>query len=175
MKSTFLKIFILAAFAFSTTEATAQTKAANTDADSYSAHQDGWLVNLDEAYEISKKTGKPILANFTGSDWCGWCKRLSANVFVHDEFKKWASDNVVLLELDYPRRTQIPTKYRQQNANLQRAFQVRGFPTIWVFNLDKDANTNQFNIEALGKTGYAKTVTDFTSGVDQMITRKEGE
>ncbi|WP_235297940.1 thioredoxin family protein [Portibacter marinus] len=141
----------------------------------YQAHQEGWLVNLDEAYEISKKTGKPILANFTGSDWCGWCKRLSANVFVHDEFKQWANENVVLLELDFPRRFQLPVKYRQQNANLQQAFGVRGYPTIWVFNLDKNETTNQFNIEALGKTGYAKTVEDFTSGVDQMIARKEGE
>lgn len=166
MKNTFLKICFFAFLAFS-----ASTIFAQSD-DNYKAHQDGWLVNLDEAYEISKKTGKPIMANFTGSDWCGWCKRLSANVFIHDDFKSWAKDNVVLLELDFPRRTTIPTKYRQQNANLQRAFQVRGFPTIWVFNLDKDPNTNQFNIEALGKTGYAKTVSDFTNGVDKMIDKK---
>ena len=43
----------------------------------YTAENPGWLVNVDEAYAISKKTGKPILANFTGSDWCGWCKRLT--------------------------------------------------------------------------------------------------
>ncbi len=169
MKSKILNILFLAVFTFTVSSVTGQEK------QEYTAHQDGWLVNLDEAYEISKETGKPILANFTGSDWCGWCKRLSANVFVHDEFKKWASENVVLLELDYPRRTQIPTKYRQQNANLQRAFQVRGYPTIWVFNLDKDAETNQFNIKALGKTGYAKTVEDFTNGVDQMIAQNAGE
>lgn len=169
MKSTFFKFCFVAILGLSANFLMAQEKS------DYKAHQDGWLVNLDEAYEISKKTGKPILANFTGSDWCGWCKRLSANVFVHDEFKKWASENVVLLELDFPRRTQIPMQYRQQNANLQKAFGVRGYPTIWVFNLDKDATTNQFNIEALGKTGYAKTVQDFTSGVDQMIARKEGE
>ena len=112
MKSTFLKFFILAAFAFSTTVVSAQTKTATAQAaaDDYKAHQDGWLVNLDEAYELSKETGKPIMANFTGSDWCGWCKRLSANVFVHDEFKQWASENVILLELDYPRRFKIPAK-----------------------------------------------------------------
>ncbi len=143
--------------------------------DDYKAHQEGWIVNLDDAYEISKKTGKPIMANFTGSDWCGWCKRLSANVFVHDEFKKWAEKNVVLLELDFPRSIQIPMKYRQQNQNLQQAFRVTGFPTIWVFNLEKDANSNQFNIEALGKTGYTNTVAEFTAGVDQMIKKKEGQ
>lgn len=144
-------------------------------AETFSATQDGWLVDLDEAYALSKKTGKPILANFTGSDWCGWCKRLSANVFVHDEFKQWAKKNVILLELDYPRRKQIPARYQQQNANLQQAFQVRGFPTIWVFYLDKDEKTNQFNVNALGKTGYTQTVQEFTSGVEQIINSKAGQ
>jgi protein disulfide-isomerase len=37
----------------------------------YKAGHEGWLVDVDEAYELHKKTGKPIMANFTGSDWCG--------------------------------------------------------------------------------------------------------
>ena len=47
----------------------------------YTAENEGWLVDVDEAYAESQKTGKPILANFTGSDWCGWCKRLTKSVF----------------------------------------------------------------------------------------------
>jgi len=139
----------------------------------YKATQDGWLFNIEEAYQQSQESGKPILANFTGSDWCGWCKKLAANVFVKDEFKEWAEENVILLELDFPRRTNIPNNIRQQNNNLKNAFKVTGFPTIWVFFMDKDEN-NQFNINALGKTGYTKTVDQFTSGVDQMIDRAEG-
>lgn len=138
--------------------------------EAYKAENEGWLVNLDEAYEISKKSGKPILANFTGSDWCGWCKRLTKDVFSQNEFKSWASKNVVLLELDFPRRKQLPENIRSQNSGLQRAFQIRGYPTIWVFNIDKDA-AGKFQIEALGKTGYTKTVAEFTSGIDKMITR----
>lgn len=139
--------------------------------DKYAAGNEGWLVKMDEAYELSKKTGKPIMANFTGSDWCGWCKRLTASVFSKPEFKKWAEKNVVLLELDFPRRKQLPDEIRQQNASLQRAFSVRGFPTVWVFNLEKDTEKNGFSIEALGKTGYTPTVEQFTSGVDQMLAR----
>ena len=140
--------------------------------ETYTAENPGWLVNLDEAYEVSQKTGKPILANFTGSDWCGWCKRLTASVFVHDEFKSWADDNVVLLELDFPRRKTLPQEYREQNSGLQQAFKVRGYPTIWVFDLEKDAATNQYNIEALGKTGYTKTVSEFTTNIEQMIAKR---
>lgn len=142
------------------------------DLGDYSAKNDGWLVLIDEAYEQSLKTGKPIMANFTGSDWCGWCKRLDKSVFHHQEFKDWAEENVVLLELDFPRRFQVPPHIKEQNTNLQRAFGVRGFPTIWLFDLTKD-NAGQFNVEALGKTGYTKTVAEFTDGISQMMAKRK--
>ena len=137
----------------------------------YKAKNEGWLVSIEEAYAESKKSNKPIMANFTGSDWCGWCKRLDKSVFHHDEFKQWAKKNVVLLELDYPRRFQVPAEVKEQNANLQRAFGVRGFPTVWVFDMDKDAS-GQFNVNALGKTGYTKTVAEFTTGIEEMLSRR---
>ena len=137
----------------------------------YTAENEGWIVSLEEAYALSKKTGKPILANFTGSDWCGWCKKLTASVFTHKEFKDWAAENVILLELDFPRRKQLPTEIRQQNASLQQAFKITGYPTIWVFGLEKDAN-GQFQIDAYGKTGYAKTPAEFTAAIDRMIDNK---
>lgn len=113
-----------------------------------------WHLYIEDAKAVSDKTGKPILANFTGSDWCGWCIRLKKEVFNTPEFKKWAADNVVLLELDFPRRTEIPEDLKAQNASLQQAFQVRGFPTLWAFNLEFNKTTKQFNINPLGSVGY---------------------
>lgn len=164
------KFVLLASVLLFSAAAMAQTSATGA----YKAANEGWLVDLDEAYKISKKTGKPIMANFTGSDWCVWCKRLTAAVFSKPEFKKWADKNVVLLELDFPRRFQIPNDIRQQNASLQQAFKVTGYPTVWVFNLDKDAN-GQYNISALGKTGYTATVQEFTGNVDKMIAQGKGK
>ena len=46
-----------------------------------------WLINYDEVYNKSIKENKPILANFTGSDWCGWCKKLKKAVFDTETFK----------------------------------------------------------------------------------------
>ena len=134
----------------------------------YEAENEGWLVSLDEAYELSQETGKPIMANFTGSDWCGWCKRLTATVFSQDEFTTWADDNVVLLELDYPKRKTVPEEIKQQNAGLQQAFKIRGFPSVWVFDLDKD-EAGKFNINAYGKTGYKASVSEFTNEVDGFL------
>lgn len=134
---------------------------------SYKANHEGWLVSLEEAHVLSNKTGKPILANFTGSDWCGWCKRLSANVFDHKEFQDWAKQNVILLELDYPRGKQIPQDIASQNSNLQQAFGITGFPTIWVFKVKKEKE--QYNIIPYGKTTYAQDVPTFTGAVKQIM------
>ena len=135
---------------------------------------EGWLVSIEEAYELSDKTNKPILANFTGSDWCGWCKRLKAEVFSKPEFKEWAKDNVVLLELDFPRKTKLPEEQSRQNYELQRAFQVSGFPTIWVFDLKRPETSKQFEIHAYGKTGYVRGgQSEFIQSVNQMIASKK--
>jgi thioredoxin-related protein len=145
----------------------------NLNTESYKAHNEGWLVSMDEAIALSEKTGKPIMANFTGSDWCGWCIRLTNDVFSKKEFKQWAEKNVILLEVDFPRRIQLPENIKAQNANLQQTFNVRGYPTVWVFNLKKDLTNNQYQIEALGSTGYSQDVNTFTNSIDSMI--KQGK
>ena len=114
-----------------------------------------WYTDFNEAAKISQKTKKPILANFTGSDWCGWCKVLKREVFVTPEFQKWAKKNVILLELDFPRRKKIAPELKKQNAALQRAFGVRGYPTVWLFNVGDGANPKK-DLQPLGKTGYVK-------------------
>ena len=155
----FLFLFVFAAF----------TGFSQTEVEGYKAKNEGWLVKIEEAHALSEKTGKPIMANFTGSDWCGWCKRLDAAVFTKPEFKKWAAENVVLLELDYPRRKSVPDAIRQQNASLQQAFGVRGFPTVWVFKLEEGEQQGQISILGLGKTGYKSNVKEFTNDIDRMI------
>jgi len=112
-----------------------------------------WYTDVAKANEISKATNKPLFALFTGSDWCVWCKRLQKDVFSKPEFIQWANKNVVLLELDFPRSKQLSPEMMQQNASLQQAFNVQGYPTIWVFYLHPKA-TNSFDIEALGSLGY---------------------
>lgn len=113
-----------------------------------------WHTDFAKANELSKETGKPIFAFFTGSDWCGWCKRLQAAVFAKPAFVTWASEKVILLELDFPRRTQLPDSLKQQNQQLAGVFKVRGYPTCWLFETTKNEETNQINIVAFGSLGY---------------------
>ncbi len=113
-----------------------------------------WYTDIMKANDVSKASNKPIFAFFTGSDWCGWCKKLQADVFAKPEFIKWAKKNVVLLELDFPRGKQLPPELAQQNQGLQQTFKVQGYPTIWMFFLDKNEKTKQIGINALGSCGY---------------------
>lgn len=134
----------------------------------YKSDKEGWLVDMEEAYAISQKEGKPILANFTGSDWCGWCKKLDADVFRKPEFQDWAKKNVVLLELDFPRRKQLPPKYREQNAALGNAMRITGYPTIYLMELTKDA-AGKMNINPLGRAGYTASATDFIKTIEGFM------
>jgi protein disulfide-isomerase len=89
-----------------------------------------WETNMEQASQIAIKTKKPLLMFFTGSDWCGWCIRLQNEVLKKPEFAAWAKENVVLLELDYPRRTPQLPEIQKQNAELQQGFQIQGFPKL---------------------------------------------
>ena len=119
----------------------------------FSQEKAKWYIDFEKAAQVSLQTGKPILADFTGSDWCGWCIKLKKEVFNTSQFKDWADQNVVLLELDYPRRKQQDEKIKKQNRELQQIFQVRGYPTIHIFNV-KVNKENQLEFVPLGQTGY---------------------
>ena len=111
-----------------------------------------WQTDVTKALEISKKTKKPLLLFFTGSDWCGWGIRLQKEVLKTPEFAAWAKDNVVLVELDFPRRTQLAPEMQKQNNELVQLFEIRGYPTVWLVNASmKEGKTN---FEKLGSTGY---------------------
>ena len=112
------------------------------------------MVGLAQVHELSKANNKPIFAFFTGSDWCGWCKRLQQNVFAKAEFIQWAQKNVILLELDFPRGKQLPPELSQQNQRLQQALCGGGYPTVWLLYTTKNDTTNSFNLNTLGSLGY---------------------
>jgi thioredoxin-related protein len=111
-----------------------------------------WETDMNKALEVSKKTKKPLFLFFTGSDWCGWCIRLQKEVFKTPEFAKWAKDNVVLVELDFPRQAAQTPEIKKQNMELQQTFMVQGYPTVWFVNGSK--KDGKINLEKIGSTGY---------------------
>lgn len=107
--------------------------------------EDQWLSNFEVAKKQAAKKKVPILVDFTGSDWCGWCVKLKKEVFSKEAFKNYAEKNLVLLKLDFPRNKKLPEETRNQNIKLMQKYGVRAFPTILI--LDSKG-------KVLGKTGY---------------------
>ncbi len=118
-----------------------------------------WETKIEDAVKIAKKENKAILVNFTGSDWCIWCKKLQGEVFSQAEFAKYANDNLVLVKLDFPRNVKQSKAVQEYNRGLMKKYGVRGFPTILL--LDK-------NGEYLKTTGYQQ------GGAKNYVTHLKG-
>ncbi|SFZ93487.1 protein disulfide-isomerase [Flaviramulus basaltis] len=126
-----------------------------TSANSVAQEKLTWHTDMNKAFEIASKENKILLLFFTGSDWCGWCIRLQNEVLKTSDFEKWAKDNVVLVELDFPRKTQQEATIKSQNSQMQKMFQVRGYPTVYFAKPEKTAEGKK-NLNTLGSTGYVR-------------------
>ena len=92
-----------------------------------------WYTDLDEAKAVAAKENKPLLVDFTGSDWCGYCIKLHAEVFDKPEFEEFAK-NYVLVELDFPNKKPQPAEEKAKNKATQTKFGVSGFPTVLLID-----------------------------------------
>lgn len=115
-----------------------------------------WNTDHAQAVAEAKANGRPILVNFTGSDWCGWCVRLREQVFDTGIFASWAKDRVVLLECDFPRSRSLPAEIVRQNEELADRYQIGGFPTILVL----DDQGRVLATSGYQRGGAAKWITD---------------
>ncbi|MGB5850142.1 MAG: thioredoxin family protein [Ignavibacteriaceae bacterium] len=104
-----------------------------------------WTANLEKAIETAKAENKAVLVNFTGSDWCKWCFKLSDEVFSKDAFKEYADENLILVKLDFPRSISQSNETKTYNQSLAQKYGVQGFPTIIIFNSQG---------KPVAKTGY---------------------
>lgn len=94
------------------------------------ANKAGWDDDYAKGLAEAAKENKLVLLDFTGSDWCGWCIKLDEEVFSKTEFKRFAKEKLVLVELDYPKGKNQTKKIKEQNAELKTKFKVSGYPTI---------------------------------------------
>ena len=109
------------------------------------ASKPGWVTDQPQALAKARTEKKLVLMDFTGSDWCGWCMKLDKEVFSTPEFQKYAQDHLVLVELDFPHKKQLPPALKTQNDMLGKKYAIEGFPTIIV--LDPQGNK-------VGELGY---------------------
>ena len=130
-----------------------------------------WHTDVNKAIELSIESEKPLFMFFTGSDWCGWCIRLQKEVFFKPDFVKWAKENLILVELDFPRRKKLDESLKQQNDNLRQMFAVRGYPTGWF--VVPEIEDKKVNFKRLGSQGYvAGGPTNWINGANKILGKK---
>lgn len=94
-----------------------------------------WIPTFKEASKKVKKTKRPLLIYFKGSDWCGPCKILDNNLFNTNKFKNLYEQELVLLEVDIPRNRDLLTPSKMnENLSLQKKYKVKSFPTLILVN-----------------------------------------
>ena len=109
---------------------------------------EGWVSDLGAAQAQAKATNRPILAVFSGSDWCKPCIMYEQEVFAKPEFAAYAKDKLVLAHFDFPRLKRNQPTPAQLKLNEAAAAQLNregDFPLAVVISPEG---------KVLAKTGY---------------------
>jgi protein disulfide-isomerase len=126
-----------------------------------------WSEDFADASSTAAEQGKYMLLNFTGSDWCGWCIKLDKEVFSQEAYEQFASENLVSVKLDFPRRKQLSPGVVAQNDQLQQKYGIRGFPTIIILSPEGDL---------VQQTGYRPGGPDaYIEYLQEVIAQHKGE
>lgn len=93
-----------------------------------------WGTNFGQALAQAKQENKLVLMNYTGSDWCSWCKKLKEDVFTKPEFVEYANKNLVLVEVDFPHAKPQAESLKKANQTLSERYGVEAYPTLIAVN-----------------------------------------
>jgi len=120
------------------------------------AGESGWLTDYEAAKAQAKAENKPIFINFTGTDWCGWCIKLEKEVFSKKEFQDYAKEHLVLMEVDFPRKKELPAEVKAQNKKLDKEFKIEGYPTLFLLDADGKKLSGDVGYREGGSAAYVE-------------------
>jgi len=149
MMKKYLMAFCLAMFTLGTSSAFAQQAQAT-------GSKIQWFTNYNTAVKEAAKNQKPIVLFFTGSDWCGWCKKMHQEVFSSPDFVSQVGNAFIFVDVDFPMNQQLAPEIAQQNNMLKQKFGVTGYPTVII--LDSKEN---FIAETGYRPGGGKAYADY--------------
>lgn len=95
----------------------------------------GFTDDFAAACAEAAKSGKHIVAVFSGSDWCHWCKVLERDYLSKKAFVDEAKKDFVLLFIDSPQdMSALSDAAKRQNAGLVAKYGIHGFPTVKILD-----------------------------------------
>jgi thiol-disulfide isomerase/thioredoxin len=115
---------------------------------------DLWSTDYAASIAQAAASKKPVLLEFTGSDWCPPCMKQNKDVFEQPAFGKFAKDKLVLVKLDFPRRKEQEAAIKERNQNLAAQYGVTGFPTIILLNSEGKELARQSGYGGGGVAGF---------------------
>jgi thioredoxin-related protein len=115
-----------------------------------------WMHDFEAAKAKAVKEGKPIFINFTGTDWCGWCIKLEKEVFTKKAFQDYAKENLVLVEVDFPKKKKQTAELKAQNKRLDKEYGVEGYPTLYLLDATGKKLTEDIGYREGGPEAYVE-------------------
>jgi uncharacterized protein YyaL (SSP411 family) len=107
-----------------------------------------WNSSLAAALQQAQATQRPVLAVFSGSDWCKPCMMLKQEVFDQPEFVQFTKDKFVLARFDFPRnkKNRLPDAQTKLNEEAAAKLNKEGeFPRVVLISPEG---------KILARTGY---------------------
>ncbi len=127
-----LSLFLIPFLAFAQPEANGSGSGAGSSTMMHSSSTQGiqWVTDYAMGMDQAKRENKPVFLYFTGSDWCGWCKKLDQEALSQPAFAQSIGNQFVFIKLDFPMNRNSNDSLMQQNTKLKQQYGVTGFPTV---------------------------------------------
>jgi thiol-disulfide isomerase/thioredoxin len=93
---------------------------------------DGWFEEFEPAQAEARRSGKDLLIDFGGSDWCAPCKWLKERIASKPEFITAATKHFVLVDIDDLRRatSKMPEGRKERYRALQQRYGIETYPSV---------------------------------------------
>lgn len=118
-------------------------------------------TDFRRSVEISRKTNRPLLLAFLGTDWSLTSLKLDREVFDQAAFADDSKYNFLLCKIHFYQTQERAPDIVAQNEQLAEKYRVQEFPTVIVLSPRG---------EELGRVGYIPGgVEKFASAVNALI------
>jgi|GEM_PF-3187266 len=93
-----------------------------------------WSLMFADAKKRSEVSGLPILALFTGPDWCPPCIQLEKEALGGRQFKEYVRQNFIPLKIELYRRSPQSAASKAQYNELSDQYEIKGVPAFAVLS-----------------------------------------
>ncbi len=125
------------------------------------------VKSFNDALKSAKEQDKKVIIDIY-TDWCGWCKKMDADVYGKEDIKDLVSDNFIFYKLNAEGDEKVTYNGKQYTASdLASYFEVSGYPTtvflepngkVIEYNYNK---TKMNNLPGYYKESQFKKVLEF--------------